>query len=314
MNTIKSTLEQMTDAFAHPLNNQQLDDIAKFVTDSLSTRFQFGHDFFTMKDVIPTSLVEALSPYIDSGLQITGDLMELEARYHEAKFSFEFEISHSLSGLVSLLKTQTSIANIVINAVYENDSFKLDHANQKVFHEVSAEPSELHGVYCIIDMENGQSFLSQMSAEEAKQAMWANTHDRLNGVNPYTTNTKNLMFYKASCLRRGLKTISALNNCGDIQLVSTLLNLHDRQFNKAKALRKVMPLNNYKFRGCSKQPSSIDQIFKQEHGNVVIPFSQPVKPTVKNKNVVKEDSTKWLTELPEDCIESWSEDTLGVGF
>ena len=51
------------------------------------------------------------------------------------------------------------------------------------------------------------------------------------------------MFYKASCLRRGLKTISAFNNCGDLALVATLLNLHDRQFNKAKALRKVMPMN-----------------------------------------------------------------------
>jgi hypothetical protein len=314
MNMIKSTLEQLTDAFIQPLSNQQLDDISKFVNDSLSDRFQFGHELFTMKDVTPTSLVKALSPYIDAGLEINGDLMELEACYYEAKFSFEFEISHSLSGLVSLLTTQTSISNIVINPVYENDKLKIDHANQKVHHDVSAEPSELHGIYCIIDMENGQSFLSQISAEEAKQAMWANTHDRLNGVNPYTTNSKKLMFYKASCLRRGLKTISALNNCGDLKLVSTLLNLHDRQFIKAKAIRKVMPLNNYKFRGCSKQPSSIDQIFKIEQGNVVIPFTQPAKQPAIKKSAVKDERTAWLTELPEDCLGAWNSDTLGVGF
>lgn len=313
MNAIKNTLSHLTEAFAKPLNSQRLDAISQFVADSLDTKFQFGHEFFSMKDVIPTSLVDALAPYIDSGLEINTDLMELEARYHESKFSFEFEISHSLSGLVGLLTSNTSISHIEVHPVYESDTFVINHANQQINHDVSAEPSELHGLYCIIDLENGQSFLSQMSVDEAKQAMWANTHDRLNGVNPYTTNSKKLMFYKASCLRRGLKTISAFNNCGDLQLVATLLNLHDRQFNKAKALRKVMPFNNHKFRGCSKQPSSIDQIFKAEQGNVVIPFNQ-VANKAEKKADAPQSKIELLTELPDDCLDSWNLDTLGVGF
>ncbi|WP_282109237.1 hypothetical protein [Shewanella algicola] len=313
MNTFKTTLTNLSEAFAKPLSQQQLDDVSLLVENSLNNKFQFGHEFYTIKDVIPTSLVDALAPYIDSGLEVNSDLIELEARYHESKFSFEFEMSHSLSGLVNLLIDKTSIAHIQIHAIYESDLFSVNHATQEINHEPSAEPSELHGIYCIIDLENGQSFLTQMSADEAKQAMWANTNDRLNGVNPYTTNSKKLTFYKASCLRRGLKTISAFNNCGDLRLVSTLLNLHDRQFNKAKAVRKVMPLNNYKFRCCSKQPSSIDQIFKAEQGSVVIPFNQSVSkaPTATEE---KKHTTELLTELPDELYGAWESDTLGVGF
>lgn len=313
MNTIKATLTNFADAFATPLDTQQHDAIAQLVNDSLNTRFQFGHEFYTMKDVIPTSLVDAVAPYVDSGLEVNNQLVELEARYNESKFSFEFEISHTLNGLIDILIEQTSISNIQINAVYENDTLVIDHANQQINHEVSNEPSELHGLYCIIDLDNGQSFLSQMSADEAKQAMWANTNDRLNGVNPYSTNSKKLMFYKASCLRRGLKTISAFNNCGDLALVATLLNLHDRQFNKAKALRKVMPINSYKFRGCSKQPSTIDLMFKAEQGSVVIPFNSNSIQTEKTTKTGA-PQTKLLTEFYDEGMQAWNSDTLGVGF
>jgi recombinational DNA repair protein RecT len=307
MNLIQSTIDSIQDMFS--LNEYEMQSINKFLSTELNNKFQFGHDFFTLKDVQPTTMVDAITPYVNAGLQIDASIMELEARYHEAKFCFEFEISHTFTGLTALLMENTSIQSIVVNPVYENDELKINHATQEVIHNVSTEPSQLHGLYCIIDLDNGQSFLTQMSAEEANQALYANTHDRLNGVNPYITNSKKLMFYKTSCLRRGLKTISAMKNCDDFEIISKLLNIHDRQFNKAKALRKVMPLNNFKFRGCSKQPSEIDQLFKVQQGSVVIPFSQAVK-----KDASAADKSKLTIELAGESFEAWPSDSMGVGF
>lgn len=306
MDIIQTTIDSINEMFS--LNNFEQQSINQFLSASLNNRFQFGHEFFTLKDVMPTTLLEAITPYVNAGLQIDANIMELQARYHEAKFNFEYEIDYTFAGLTELLLENTSISKIVVNPVYENDTLNINHATQEVIHHVSPESSELHGLYSIIDLDNGQSFLAQMSVEEASQAMFANIQDRLNGVNPYTNNSKKLMFYKTSCLRRGLKTLSALKNCGDLELVSTLLNLHDRQFNKAKALRKVMPLNNYKFRGVSKQPSTIDQIFKTEQGNVVIPFTQP---TTEQKT---SDNTKNTIELAVNEFQAWDADEWGVGF
>lgn len=304
MDIIQATINNINTMFT--LNNSEQQSIRQFLSTSLNTRFQFGHDFFLLKDVVPTTLINAITPYADAGLQIDAAIMVLEARYHENKFSFEFEIDYSFEGLKSLLLENTSIKNIVVNPVYENDLLHINHSSQEVNHNVSAEPSKLHGLYCIIDLDNGQSFLAQMSASEASEAMYANINERLNGVNPYTTNSKKLMFYKTSCLRRALKTISALKNAGDLEFVSKLLSLHDRQFNKAKALRKVMPLNNYKFRGCSRQPSTIDHLFKNSKGNVVIPFAP-----LTQKSVTKSEPLPPANN--EDYI-AWGSDIMGVGF
>lgn len=304
MDIIQTTIDDISDMFS--LNDSEMQSINQFLSTSLDSRFQFGHEFFLLKDVVPTTLLEAVTPYVHAGLQIDTNTMELQARYHESKFRFEFELDYSFAGLTALLLEHSSIAKIVVNPVYENDTLQINHASQEVHHTVASEPSELHGLYCIIDLDNGQSFFAQMSAEEASQAMYANIHDRLNGVNPYITSTKKLMFYKASCLRRGLKAISAMQNNGDLDIVSTLLNLHDRQFHKAKALRKVMPLNHYKFRGCSKQPSTIDQLFKNNQGNVVIPFAP-----LTQKSVTKNEPLP--PAYNEDFI-AWGSDVMGVGF
>lgn len=306
MDIIQKTIDNINNIFS--LNNAEMQSITQFMSTSLDNRFQFGHEFFLLKDVVPNTLLDAVTPYVNAGLQIDANIMELQARYHESKFSFEFEIDYSFAGLTALLLENTSIVKIVVNPVYENDTLQIDYASQEVHHTVAAEPSELHGLYCIIDLDNGQSFLAQMSADEALQAMYANINDRLNGVNPYTTSNKKLMLYKASCLRRGLKTISAIQNSNDLEMVSTLLNLHDRQFNKAKALRKVMPLNNYRFRGCSKQPSTIDQLFKSNQGSVVIPFSQPAE-----KAPNKSDPQRIIPSANEDFV-AWDSDIMGVGF
>ncbi|GIU40967.1 hypothetical protein TUM3794_20200 [Shewanella colwelliana] len=308
MNMIQNILDQIADQLS--LNQAQQDSLQALTTD-LNITFEFGHDVYALKDVMPHSLTNAITPYLDAGLSLSPQYVALEARYHECNFNFEFEISHTYNGLVELLKQNAAVTNVIVNPVHENDELKIDHSQQVVYHTPVEDDSAIQGFYCIVELKNGESYLSQMSYDEAQQALYANTDRRLNGVNPYTTDNKRIECHKLSCLRRCLKVIAAHNNTESAEVINTLLNIHDRQFNAAKEQRKVLPLHNHKYRGCCKQPSQIDKLFKQVQGNTVVPFIAPTTKTVKGSD---SDKNSLMLALDDSDLASWDNEELGVGF
>ncbi|WP_447018320.1 hypothetical protein [Shewanella algae] len=307
MNMIQNTVDQIVEQLS--LDDSQREDLQALTAD-LSPIFEFGHDCYSLKDVIPHSLSNAIGPYWNAGLSLSPRYVTLEAKYNERNFNFEYEISHTFDGLVELLMQNAAIASVIVNPVYENDELQIDHGQQMVYHTPATEVSQLQGLYCIIALMNGESFMSQISFDEARQALLANSEQRLNGVNPYTTDDKQMECYKLSCLRRCLKVIAAHNNVEHAELINTLVRIHDQQFNVAKELRKVMPLHNHKYRGCSKQPSQIDKLFKQQQGNTVVPF---VEPSSKAKNS-ESDKNSLILALDDSDLASWCNDEFGLGF
>ncbi|WP_076414925.1 hypothetical protein [Shewanella sp. UCD-KL12] len=306
MNKIINIIDSLSDSMS--ISQQQTDALKEMVEGNRKSSFEFSGEFYSLDDVHPTSIGSALTPYLVSDVMVTSQNMVLQARYVERKSAFEFEIDLTLEGLKSLLIESTSISDIIINPVYATDELNIDHSTETITHVVSGDRTELDGLYCIVEFEDGQSIMNQMNATEAKQALYANSHQRLNGVNPYLSENKKVECYRLSCLRRTLKTISAMRSVKNCDFIGVLLNLHDSQYAKANDLRKVTPLTN-RFRGCSKQPSKTDMLFKQAQGCVVVPF------TNMSKNASKKDETIQSASAGIHKHPVWDEDEeLGVGF
>lgn len=305
MNKLSSTINNLKDFLS--LSVQQALELDKLVTNTINTRFEFGSEFYSLNDVHPTTLGEALTPYLQANILVTESYMALQARYVERKSAFEFEIDLTFEGMKRLLIENTAISAITVNPVYAADELRIDNATQTVHHNVSNENSSLEGLYCIIDLDDGQSFLNQMTTEEAKHALFANCHQRLNGVNPYISQIKKVQCHMMSCLRRSLKSISAMHSVENHSYIATLLDLHDRQYIKAQELRKVAYIKN-RYRNCVNQPSAIDAIFKQAQGSVVVPFSH-ASDKVERKE--KLDRTVFAP-IHKSC--AWEGEDFGVGF
>lgn len=308
MSKIANIIDSLSDTLSIP--QLQTDALQEMVKGNSKSSFEFSGEFYSLNDVHPTSIGSALTPYLVSGVMVTVQNMVLQARYVERKSAFEFEIDLTLEGLKSMLVDKTSISNIIVHPVYATDELNINHASQTINHVVSGDRTELDGLYCIVEFEDGQSIMNQMNATEAKQALYANSHQRLNGVNPYLSENKKVECYKLSCLRRTLKSISAMRSVKNCDFIGVLLNLHDSQYNKAKDLRKIAKLTN-KFRGCSSQPSKTDSLFKQAQGCVVVPFTNATNNTQDKK--MKKSAQTAFASIHKEPI--WDEDKeFGVGF
>lgn len=305
MNKLINTIDSLSEYLS--INDVQTNALKAMVGNTINNRFEFSGEMYLLKDVHPSSLGEALTPYLVSGVMVTEKNMVLQARYIERKSAFEFEVDVTLEGLTSLLIENTSISKITVNPVYATDKLNIDNASQTINHIVSGDRTDLDGLYCIIDFDDGQSIMNQMNDTEAKQAMFANCHQRLNGVNPYLSENNKIDCYKLSCVRRTLKNISAMRTVKNCDYIATLLNLHDSQYNKAKELRKVVQMK-HRFRGCSTQASKIDALFKQAQGSVVLPFSNKSKQRAK-----KEIDHSVFAPLHKQAV--WEDDQeFGMGF
>ncbi|QIR16306.1 hypothetical protein [Shewanella aestuarii] len=304
MNKLSSTINNLKDFLS--LSDRQVVELNKLVSNTINTRFEFGSEFYSLNDVHPTTLGEALTPYLLADVLVTELDMALQARYVERKSAFEFEIDLTLEGMKRLLIEHTAITAITVNPVYASDELRIDNATQTIHHKVSGDKTELDGLYCIIDLEDGQSFLNQMTAEEAQQALYANCNQRLNGVNPYISQVKKEQCHLMSCLRRSLKNISAMHSVENHAYIATLLDLHDRQYTKAQELRKVAYIKN-RYRNCVNQPSVIDAIFKKAQGAVVVPFSHASEKT-ERKNI----DHSVFAPIHKDG--TWDGDDFGMGF
>jgi hypothetical protein len=305
MNKLSTTIQNLNEFLS--LSDVQTLELDKLVSSTIKTRFEFGSAFYSLNDVHPTTLGEALTPYLLANVLVTESNMALQARYVESNSAFEFEIDLTFEGMKRLLIENTAISAITVNPVYAADELRIDNATQTVYHKVSDETSSFEGLYCIIDLEDGQSFLNQMTSEEAQQALFANCHQRLNGVNPYISQIKQVQCHMLSCLRRSLKSISVMHSVENHSYIATLLDLHDRQYSKAQELRKVAYIKN-RYRNCVNQPSVIDALFKQAQGSVVVPFSH-ASDKVEHKEQL--DRTVFAP-IHKSC--AWEGEDFGMGF
>lgn len=305
MNKLSNTINNLKEFLS--LSDVQTLELDKLVSNTINTRFEFGSEFYSLNDVHPTTLGEALTPYLLSNILVTESDMALQARYVERKSAFEFEIDLTFEGMKRLLIENTAISAITVNPVYAADELRIDNAKQIIHHTVSNEDSPFDGLYCIIELDDGQSFLNEMTAEEAQQALYANCHQRLNGVNPYISQIKKTQCHLMSCLRRSLKNISAMHSVENHAFIATLLDLHDRQYIKAHELRKVAYIKN-RYRNCVNQPSTIDALFKQAQGSVVVPFSHASEKVEQKKQLDK----SVFAPIHKTC--AWENEEFGLGF
>ncbi len=309
MNNMTNTIASIKNIIS--ISDVQANELELLFTNSLSASFEFCNEHYSLNDVQPSSLANALTPYLVADFPVTSKNMELQARYIEQKSAFEFEVDVSFDGMKQLLIENTSISAITVNPVYASDELEINNATQTVHHKRSGDKSLLDGIYSIIMLEDGQTFLNQMNADEANQAMYSNCHQRLNGVNPYRTQSQILNCKLSSCLRRSLKNIAVMKTVNNTDFISTLLNLHDQQYSKAQAIRSVSSTKN-RFRTCANQRSKIDTIFKQSQGSVVIPFGPtPDKASKANQQIML------ASEIEAASIHKlavWDGDDFGLGF
>ena len=230
---------------------------------------------YALRDALPTTLIAALSPLMGLGYPVTSETILLAAKLDSATHTLSFVADPTSSGLISLMEEHTSIAKITLSPVFQGDQLEIDNRSQSVVHNRNSISDIVDGAYCIIELEDKSTILTTMAGEECREAMLANINRRLGGISPYINDVLKQEVQTTSCLRRALKSV-AVNHCIDnIELISSLLYIHDEQYSQAIS-GNVKPFDQ-KFKGLSKQESRIDEIFNQTQASVVIPFQNPNK-------------------------------------
>jgi hypothetical protein len=276
--------------------------INALLDNTLPTQFWFSQMQYDFNAVMPDSLYSALLPYVELGIDINPASTRLEAVYNPASATLLFDASLTEHGLHETLAAYTDL-EVTCHLVYEGDDLEIDTAKEVIQHQRNHKSSVVEGAYCIVAVAEGDSWLTTMSKEEVAAAFDANINDRLNGVNPYTTQDVAHEIQRLSCIYRALKTIANMTNIRNYELVQQLLAIHSAGYSRAKELRKVVMISQRAFRGINaNQTSPIEDLYQRANPENVIAFN-PVE--------VKRKAVKLEQQPP---VVKVDELEFGVGF